>query len=51
MKNQMIFQRYESKYLMTLSQQQTVLAAMRPYMEPDVYSHSSIRNLPKKSHS
>ena len=41
MKNQMIFQRYESKYLMTLSQQQTVLAAMRPY----VYSHSSIRNL------
>ena len=45
MKNQMIFQRYESKYLMTLSQQQTVLAAMRPYMEPDVYSHSSIRNL------
>lgn len=25
MKNQMIFQRYESKYLMTLSQQQTVL--------------------------
>ena len=45
MKNQMIFQRYESKYLMTLSQQQTVLAAMEPYMEPDVYSHSSIRNL------
>lgn len=45
MKNQMIFQRYESKYLMTLSQQQTVLAAMRPYMEPDVYSHNSIRNL------
>lgn len=45
MKNQMIFQRYESKYLMTLSQQQTVLAAMKPYMEPDVYSHSSIRNL------
>ena len=45
MKNQMIFHRYESKYLMNLSQQQTVLAAMRPYMEPDVYSHSSIRNL------
>lgn len=45
MKNQMIFQRYELKYLMNRSQQAAVLAAMEPYMEPDDYSHSSIRNL------
>lgn len=45
MKNQMFFQRYEFKYLLDLSQLQTVLAAMAPYMVPDEYSHSSIRNL------
>lgn len=45
MKNQMIFQRYELKYLLSLRQQQAVLAAMEPYMVPDEYSHSSIRNL------
>lgn len=45
MKNQMIFQRYEFKYLMTCRQQQAILNAMEPYMVPDGYSHSSIRNL------
>lgn len=45
MKNQMIFQRYEFKYLMDLRQLQAVLTAMAPYMVPDEYSHSSIRNL------
>ena len=45
MKNQMIFQRYEFKYLMNVHQQQAVLDAMAPYMVPDEYSHSSIRNL------
>lgn len=45
MKNQMIFQRYELKYLLTLRQQQALLAAMQAHMEPDPYSHSSIRNL------
>lgn len=45
MKNQMIFQRYEFKYLMDFRQLQAVLAAMAPYMVPDEYSHSSIRNL------
>ena len=44
-KNQMIFQRYEFKYLMDTRQQQAVLAAMAPHMIPDEYSHSSIRNL------
>lgn len=41
----MIFKRYELKYLMTTQQQQAILAAMAPYMQPDEYSHSSIRNL------
>lgn len=45
MKNQMIFQRYELKYLMSFRQRQAVLDAMAPYMVPDEYSHSSIRNL------
>lgn len=45
MKNQMIFQRYEYKYLMDLRQMQAVLEAMAPHMVPDEYSHSSIRNL------
>ena len=45
MKNQMIFQRYEFKYLIDACQMQSVLAAMAPHMVPDEYSHSSIRNL------
>ena len=45
MKNQMIFQRYEFKYLIDTRQLQAVLAAMAPHMVPDEYSHSSIRNL------
>ena len=45
MKNSMIFQRYEFKYLMDDRQMQAVLAAMAPHMVPDEYSHSSIRNL------
>lgn len=45
MKNQMIFQRYEFKYLVNAHQLQAVLSAMTPHMIPDEYSHSSIRNL------
>lgn len=45
MQNQLTFQRYEYKYLLTLSQQQVLLNAMEGNMVPDVYSHSSIRNL------
>ena len=45
MKNQMIFQRYELKYLLNFRQLQAVLEAMAPHMVPDEYSHSSIRNL------
>ncbi len=45
MKAQMIFQRYELKYLLNLRQLQAVQKAIEPYMMPDQYSHSSIRNL------
>ena len=45
MKNQMIFQRYEFKYLMDYRQFQAVLDAMQPHVVPDEHSHSSIRNL------
>ena len=45
MKDQMIFQRYEFKYLLTRSQLRTVLLAAKPHIVPDAYSHSSIRNI------
>lgn len=45
MENQMVFKRYEIKYLMTRSQRDAVLKAMVPYMSIDEYGHSSIRNI------
>lgn len=45
MKQQMVFQRFELKYLLTETQLREVLAAMAPHMEPDEYPHSSIRSL------
>lgn len=45
MKDQMVFQRYEFKYLMTGKQLQAVLLAEKPHIVPDEYSHSSIRNI------
>ena len=45
MKEQLVFQRYEFKYLLSRSQQEAVLRAMEPYMTEDPYSHSSIRNI------
>lgn len=45
MANQMVFKRYEFKYLITRSQQNCLFAAMEPYMNLDEYGHSSIRNI------
>lgn len=45
MKQQMIFKRYEMKYLMNKAQKEKVLRTMEPYMQPDRFSHSSIRNI------
>jgi len=42
---QMVFQRYEIKYLINRKQMERVLEAMEPYMELDQYGHSTIRNV------
>lgn len=43
--NQMIFKRYEMKYLMSYRQRDSLLDALSPYISADRYAHSSIRNL------
>lgn len=42
---QSVFKRYEMKYLLTAEQKQIILTAMEPYMTPDQYSRTTIRNL------
>ncbi len=45
MDTQMVFKRYEIKYLLDRKQKEKVLQAMEPYMEPDRYGRSTIRNI------
>lgn len=45
MVNQMVFKRYEFKYMMTRRQRDILLAVMEPYMELDEYGLTSIRNI------
>ena len=45
MKRQMVFQRYELKFMLTQMQQQHLLSVMADRMEEDAFPHSSIRNL------
>lgn len=45
MENQMIFQRYELKYLLTKQQRDQILKAAEPYVSADRFGHSDIRNL------
>lgn len=42
---QMVFKRYEMKYLLTKRQKEKILRAMDPYMEPDRYGRSTVRNI------
>ncbi len=42
---QMVFQRYEIKFLLDRRQKEHVLQAMEPYMELDAYGRSTIRNI------
>lgn len=42
---QMIFKRYELKYLLTLAQKEKILRAMEPYMSLDNYGRTTIRNI------
>ena len=45
MSEQMIFKRYELKYLLTKEQYEAIRQAMEPHMEPDAYGPSVIRNI------
>lgn len=45
MENQMVFKRYEFKYLITGKQRDEICKAMAPYMTADPFRHSSIRNI------
>lgn len=45
MSNQMIFKRYELKYLLTSRQKQCMLEAMAPHMQLDTYGRDTIRNI------
>lgn len=45
MENQMIFKRYELKYLITKQERDEICRCIQPYMTADWFSHSSIRNL------
>lgn len=45
MGSQMVFRRFEIKYLLTRKQKEAILAAMKPYMEPDTYGRNTIRNI------
>lgn len=45
MSTQMVFKRYEMKYLLTRAQKEKVLEAMEPYMKLDKYGRSTIRNI------
>jgi len=42
---QTVFKRYEIKYMITLEQKAKVLDAMKPYMKPDKYGRTMIRNI------
>lgn len=42
---QTVFKRYELKYIMTREQKARVLKAMAPYMTPDKFGKSTIRNI------
>ena len=45
MASPMVFERYEIKYLLNREQKEAVIAAMEPYMEPDSFGRSTIRNI------
>lgn len=42
---QAVFKRYELKYMVTAEQKERILKAMEPYMEPDKFGRSTVRNI------
>lgn len=45
MAHQIVFKRYELKYLLTVAQKEQVLRVIEPYMSLDEYGRTTIRNL------
>lgn len=45
MPNQMIFKRYELKYILTRAQQKSLLSVMQFHMHQDTFAHTLIRNI------
>lgn len=45
MSYQAIFKRYEIKYTVTAEQKKRILKVMEPYMEPDRFGRSTVRNI------
>ncbi len=45
MNTQMVFRRYEQKYLLNREQRKLVLQAMEPYMRSDEYGRTTVRNI------
>ena len=42
---QTVFQRYEMKYMITKAQKEQLLASIKPYMKPDDYGRTIIKNI------
>lgn len=42
---QAVFKRYEIKYMVTAEQKDRILKVMEPYMEPDRFGRSTVRNI------
>ena len=42
---QAVFKRYEIKYMVTAEQKARIMKAMEPYMEPDRFGRSTVRNI------
>lgn len=45
MKIKNVFQRYETKYIISQTQKQEIISKIAPYMSLDPYGHSTIRNI------
>jgi len=45
MSHQTVFKRYELKYLITEDQKERILQAISPYMKPDKYGNTTVRNI------
>lgn len=42
---QTVFKRYETKFMLTQAQKQILVEELKPYMKPDAYGRTTVRNL------